>query len=476
MPLSFLRRILSSTAKPKRGRPLNQRKTYEAETLPPRAMLTVFASFNTVADQLEITSDSQADIINVGVSGGDVVVNGQTVANGGSNLEPGDVAAILVHAGAGGDIIQLSNVTSANGFSGLDYSVVVNAGDGRDFIIGSEFSDFLYGEGGNDTLMGESGNDSGYGGDANGIGTGDDQSYGGSGNDTYFADGGDDYIAGDSGNDDFYVAWGGASGNKTVAEYSGGGSDRVVLSGMSQGATFDLGSTATQTLQTGFTVRLSVFETIENVAGTAYRDTLTGNSLANSLDGGGTYLDGGGQDTLYGRAGDDLLWSSSSSGNQGIVAYGEAGNDMAYGGLGDDILVGGDGYDVLVASSGDDVGYGGDANGGGSDGDEFYGDSGDDIYFADGGNDYIDGGTGDDEFYVAWNGGSGAKTISESSSGGTDRIRLSGLPQDVTFNLASTAQQKPDHRVQRSDRESEFRGRPDGDVVRRLSLRNVRRE
>jgi len=54
----------------------------------------------------------------------------------------------------------------------------------------------------------------------------------------------------------------------------------------------------------------------------------------------------GGNDTLYGGAGDDIL-------------YGQGGNDTLYGGEGNDILHGGAGNDTLAGGAGDDVLYGG---------------------------------------------------------------------------------------------------------------------
>ncbi|QEL24126.1 type I secretion C-terminal target domain-containing protein [Bosea sp. F3-2] len=75
---------------------------------------------------------------------------------------------------------------------------------------------------------------------------------------------------------------------------------------------------------------------IENLIGSYFGDTLTGDGNANTLSG----LDG--NDTLSGGGGNDTL-------------IGGAGNDTLIGGAGDDTLIGGAGQDALNGGSGNDV-------------------------------------------------------------------------------------------------------------------------
>jgi Ca2+-binding RTX toxin-like protein len=89
-----------------------------------------------------------------------------------------------------------------------------------------------------------------------------------------------------------------------------------------------------------------------NVLGGAGDDTITGDTRANVLRG------GGGGDTLNGAGGNDSL-------------YGEAGADFLYGGAGDDTLAGADGIDALF---------------GGDDNDVLEGDAGNDVFNCDGKN------------------------------------------------------------------------------------------
>ncbi|WP_076071793.1 pre-peptidase C-terminal domain-containing protein [Sphingomonas montana] len=85
---------------------------------------------------------------------------------------------------------------------------------------------------------------------------------------------------------------------------------------------------------------------IENLSGSAFADSLTGDDASNTLTGGagGDTLTGGlGTDTLLGGDGDDALF-----GNQGTdTLFGGIGNDSLFGGQGADVLNGGDGNDIL---------------------------------------------------------------------------------------------------------------------------------
>ena len=146
-----------------------------------------------------------------------------------------------------------------------------------DTINGDSGDDILIGLGGNDTLNG------GYGNDILDGGAGDDKLNGGDGIDTAT------YI------DSL------ATVNVSLAISSGQ----------------NTGGAGTDTLNS-----------IENLIGSNYADTLTGNSSANAIFG------GAGNDTMSGGAGNDTM-------------SGGSGADTLRGGLGADILTGGDGGDVF---------------------------------------------------------------------------------------------------------------------------------
>ncbi|MBU3553995.1 hypothetical protein ICN31_00250, partial [Polynucleobacter sp. UB-Piko-W3] len=138
------------------------------------------------------------------------------------------------------------------------------------------------------------------------------------GNDTFFTGSGNDTIWGYGGNDTFFSG----AGNDTID--GGYGSDTVSFSGVTAvaGIQVTLGNlSGSNGTATGAGLNTTLIA-IENIAGTTYSDTITGNDANNILDGGS-----GGQDTLYGGGGNDTLIASSS------------GDDTLFGGTGSDTAV-----------------------------------------------------------------------------------------------------------------------------------------
>ena len=94
----------------------------------------------------------------------------------------------------------------------------------------------------------------------------------------------------------------------------------------------------------------------ENLEGSGYNDTLTGDSNANILAG------TGGLDTLNGGAGNDVLfaynkysgWADGNCDSMGGVTGGTE-NDLLYGGAGDDRLCGSNGDNTLDGGAGKDT-------------------------------------------------------------------------------------------------------------------------
>jgi len=132
---------------------------------------------------------------------------------------------------------------------------------------------------------------------------------------------GDDQLTGGAGSD----LLNGGDGADNLS--GGGGIDTASYAGSAAAVTVDLGETGAQ-VSTG-DASGDILDSIENLIGSGFDDTLTGNGLGNRIEGGG---DG---DTLLGAAGDDLL-------------FGDAGNDVLIGGLGKDSLTGGDGSDSFT--------------------------------------------------------------------------------------------------------------------------------
>jgi len=194
---------------------------------------------------------------------------------------------------------------------------------GNDQIDGGSGDDELHGGDGNDSLMGGDGNDILWGDDGNDFLWGDggaDILIGGAGDDTINGGTGDDLLEGGAGDD--ILNGGGAAGGVDTVTYANAASG--VTANLNTGSASD-GDGGTDTLQY-----------IENITGSEYGDTITGNGLDNVLRG----LEG--NDTISGDWGNDIL-------------YGDAGADTLSGGNGSDILYGGTGADTLTGGNSADT-------------------------------------------------------------------------------------------------------------------------
>ncbi len=138
----------------------------------------------------------------------------------------------------------------------------------------------------------------------------------------YAVTGGNDMLIGGAGNDQLY----GGGGNDTLdggagVDYLDGGAgiDTVTYANSTAGVTVNLGIN-TQT--SAGDASSDWIANIENVIGTAFADTLTGNSSNNTLDGGAgddTFVASGGIDTIIGGAGNDVLILSGNRSNYTIT-------------------------------------------------------------------------------------------------------------------------------------------------------------
>ncbi|WP_395676973.1 calcium-binding protein [Inquilinus sp.] len=207
---------------------------------------------------------------------------------------------------------------------------------------------------------------------------------------------GADTINGGDGND---TLRGGAGGD---ALNGGAGSDFANYQGSSQEVFVDIQSNLLFSGDaTGDTLN-----SIENLYGSSFGDTLSG-------DGGSNIIGGeNGADLIDGRGGDDRLG-------------GEAGDDILNGRDGNDRLVGGDGADTLTGDAGNDsvdAGSGNDGAFGGAGADTMYGGTG---------NDQLDGGDDNDVLV----GGDGADTLI--GGAGIDTAYYGGSAVAVAVDLAA---------------------------------------
>ncbi|BCH57605.1 hypothetical protein RvVAR0630_02290 [Agrobacterium vitis] len=222
----------------------------------------------------------------------------------------------------------------------------------------------------------------------------------------------------------------GSDGNDTLD----GGAGADVLKGGSGSDTASYGGSAAVNvnLKTGITsggdAAGDTFDSIENLTGSGYNDTLTGDDGNNVLNG------GSGSDTLAGGEGDDTIYG----GNDGDTLVGGEGDDTLYGGNDGDTLVGGRGADTLIGGDGTatdtasyasssaavqinlvtDVFTGGDAEGDTLTSIEWIAGSDFNDTFTASNFIILAGGKGDDTYVVGSN-----VTISEGAGGGSDTVQ-----------------------------------------------------
>ena len=163
--------------------------------------------------------------------------------------------------------------------------------DGDDTIHGNVGDDRLIGEAGSDTLYGDAGNDILDGGDDQdqlfGL-SGDDSLMGGGGSDTLSGGDGSDTLDGGAGND---ILRGGTGADTYIVDSIG---DQVIETGADNGAVDTVQASVSFTLSK-YVENLILTGTAVTGTGNGGNNTITGNDLDNTLDGGA-----GGYDQLIG--------------------------------------------------------------------------------------------------------------------------------------------------------------------------------
>src|SRR5262245_18778367 len=285
-----------------------------------RIMLRLVDAFDfgsaTLGDPPGITGTNGADSL-WGTDNDDYIYG-----KGGNDRLKGYGGADYIDGGTGIDTVFYSD--SAAG-------VVVNLATGRGYG-GSAEGDRLvsvenvFGSLQNDTITGNDANNELYGLNGDDIlkgGGGADSLDGGSGDDTLKGGGGADYLNGGDGND--------------TADYS---NSPVWIDGYT-GVSVDLQH------NNGYYGEAAgdLFNSIENVTGSAYADSLYGDEGANVLRG------MGGIDWLSGRGGNDRL--EGGDGMYDVLSGGD-GDDTLDGGIGADYLDGGAGNDIYIVDNAGD--------------------------------------------------------------------------------------------------------------------------
>ena len=359
-----------------------------------------------------------------------IVINGANGTGEQDTNHPNRQEALVIDVRnlPSGTVLQLNNVE----FAIIIGAVRVTGGSGRNVAVGDDSAQYivlgaeddeLHGGGGDDTVGSEGGNDHLYG-DA-----GNDTVFGGVGNDTLYGGLGDDSIDGGTGSDTASYADATSAVNikltfgkgKTIAysggnqaqNTNGGGNDTLqnienltgsafndilfgdIYSNTLQGGAgddkldggkgLDIASYADATTAVVVKVKSKTQDTggagkdtlksIEGLIGSAFNDTLTGNSSKNTIEG------GAGDDVLNGGAGNDtvsyanatagvtvdlnviLSQNTVAAGNDTLKGFenvtGSAYTDIITGTKGNNVLNGGAGADTLSAGKGNDTLLGG---------------------------------------------------------------------------------------------------------------------
>jgi Ca2+-binding RTX toxin-like protein len=286
--------------------------------------------------------------------------------------------------------------------------VVLNGGDDTYTSTLTAGSLAVHGGAGNDRLTGGASDDNSALGHASLFGL-----VGGDGDDTLTGGAGDDVLNGDGGSDTL-------DGDNDTVDYS--------TDGGAAGVTVDLAA-GTATDSHGDTDTLI---SIENVIGTAEDDAITGNAVANIIEGGDgdDVIEGaGGADELSGGAGDDVFVVSAGADATGDKVDGGAGTDTVRFTSATDadmLVLNSDtvGVEAVELTGTADTGVDASAVGNAL---EITGNDGDNAITGTAFADTIDGGAGDD----AITGGGGDDDID--GGAGTDTAEVAG-PASVTYD------------------------------------------
>ncbi|MFG6487753.1 PA14 domain-containing protein [Roseateles sp. BYS78W] len=379
-------------------------------------------------------------------------------------------------AAAGDSYLSIENLAGSNyndTLVGDANANTISGGDGDDFIEGRGGADVIHGGLGNDTVsyaasaaavQVDLSTGIGSGGDAQGNTLdGVENLIGSNFADSLKGDAGDNRLDGGNGDD---LLEGGAGADQLIG---GAGNDTATYASSTAGVKASLVNAATNAGDAAG----DSFQSIENLTGSAFDDTLEGDAGTNKLVGGAgddVLIGGAGADQLIGGAGSDTAsYAGAASGltvslanptlNTGDAAGdtfdsienltgsgfddvligtaganrldGGAGNDLLNGGAGADTLIGGSGIDTATyAASGAAVtvnlstgrGSGGDAQGDTLSGVEnVIGSAFDDVLTGAAGTNVLTGGAGNDTYNVD----DTTDVIVENAGEGTDSVNAS---------------------------------------------------
>ena len=427
-------------------------------TLSEPASSNFYVAYRTIDGSASAGADYVSEEASIFFSTGQTSKTITIAVNQDALIEPNETVILELFSPGGGAVFAGGGPTLRATGTILDDDGAFSGTNGNDTRLGTPANDTLDGGDGNDTLEGLDGYDALLGGNGNDILRGGD---------------GVDYLDGGAGNDRLDGGFG-------PDQLVGGTGIDTAMYGTSDGAVVVSLETGRGRAGTAWGDQLSG---IENIVGSSFNDTLSGDDQANELNGGAgndTLIGGLGNDTYVTDGGDtlteavdggtDLVRSSVSlilGANlenltlTGAAAINGTGNALANiitgnaaantlnGGTGNDTLIGGLGNDTYVTDGGDTIT---EAAGGGTDlvrssvsltlganlenltltgaaaingtgntlANIITGNSAANTLNGGTGNDTLIGGLGNDTYVT-----DGGDTITEAASGGTDLVRSS---------------------------------------------------
>ncbi len=234
-----------------------------------------------------------------------------------TNNSKGVVVDLFAGTGTGKSVYD----ATTDALTGEETRTISDTLNGIEYVIGSKYDDTLSGDGAANKLMG------------------------GEGNDTLDGRSGADYLDGGAGNDrligstdDFMIDGGDNTDTVDFSDNSNG--IEVALNNSSNGTIINIGGAGATTTK---------IKNVENVAGSHFKDIITGDNADNLLIGGSTTITSrSGDDTISGGSGADVIVGDMQVASTiGSGLYG--GDDLLSGGVGNDIIWG-DSAPVLSTS------------------------------------------------------------------------------------------------------------------------------
>jgi Ca2+-binding RTX toxin-like protein len=382
-------------------------------------------------DTAQVNGSNAAGAFSITANGTRVRLNGIDPTS--FSLDIGTTENLVLHAGGGDDVI-----TASNGLSALIH-LTLDGGDGNDTITGGDGADTLLGGNGNDVVDG---------------GRGNDTALLGAGNDTFVWNPGDgsDTVDGQSGLDTLLFNGANINENITISANGSrvrltrdvanismdlnsieqihvnalGGADHITVNDLSGTGTkavvVDLGSPAGTGIGDGQADTVTINGRAQNdhitISGSSGTLSVTGLPESVTITG----AEGANDSVVVnGLAGDDHIDASTlAAGVAHLTIDGGDGNDNIVGSAGDDVLIGGAGNDVVTGGRGNDVALLGDGD------DKFIWNPGD-------GSDTVEGQAGLDT--LVFNGSNANENIDISANG--SRIRFFRDVGNVTMDLNS---------------------------------------